>query len=163
MAALRAFLALPRAERVELIQLTAALPWVRASLAVLGTARTQRAIERLTGAAAGAGAGAGAIGVSANQLQRAQRAVVLAKIAGRRGPLRAACLPQALAVYALLRARGYAPTLCLGVPIGATQASFSAHAWLEIDGVALEAMAPHRRFDAASGASINAAADQTRR
>jgi|GEM_PF-1514779 len=161
MAALRAFLALPRAERVELIQLTAALPWVRASLAVLGTARTQRGIERLTGAAAGAGAGA--IGVSANQLQRAQRAVVLAKIAGRRGPLRAACLPQALAVYALLRARGYAPTLCLGVPIGATQASFSAHAWLEIDGVALEAMAPHRRFDAASGASINAAADQTRR
>ena len=49
-------------------------------------------------------------------------------------PIRATCLRESLVLYALLRRRGAAPRLCVGVrKDGATLA---AHAWVECDGVA---------------------------
>jgi hypothetical protein len=52
-----------------------------------------------------------------------------------RGALPATCLRQSLLIYWLLRRRGFDPELKLGVR--KEQAGFDAHAWVELQGVAL--------------------------
>ena len=46
--------------------------------------------------------------------------------------INALCLPQALAAQLMLRRRGIASRLCLGVARHANDSSLSAHAWLEV-------------------------------
>jgi hypothetical protein len=49
---------------------------------------------------------------------------------GTRGRMNGLCLPRALAAHAMLRRRGIASRLCLGVaPSGG---AFAAHAWIEV-------------------------------
>lgn len=50
--------------------------------------------------------------------------------AATRSRMEALCLPRALATHAMLRRRGIASKLCLGVARGGGQ--FSAHAWIEV-------------------------------
>jgi len=70
-----------------------------------------------------------------SELEYAQRIAELADIAGRRGVIAANCLPQALMVHGLLRRRGLAPQLRIGVR--KSESNFDAHAWVELRGVAL--------------------------
>jgi hypothetical protein len=56
----------------------------------------------------------------------------LAFAVGSRSVVRSKCLPQALAVYYLLRHRGGNPHLSLGVR--RQDERFDAHAWVELDG-----------------------------
>ena len=48
-------------------------------------------------------------------------------------PIRSTCLRESLVLYALLRRRGAAPTLCLGVKKDGGQ--LAAHAWIECAGL----------------------------
>lgn len=70
----------------------------------------------------------------------------LAAIAGRRGAVPASCLRQALVVWWWLRRRGLPAQLRIGTSGSGT--SFAAHAWVELDGIALaQADLPYRSFD----------------
>ncbi len=54
--------------------------------------------------------------------------------AARRTPWRSECLPQALAALVLLRRKGVAGTLVLGVAPGEDESPYRAHAWLGVEG-----------------------------
>jgi hypothetical protein len=76
----------------------------------------------------------------------AVRLAELAAIAGRRGAVAASCLRQALVVWWWLRRRGLPAQFRIGT-IGSGE-SFAAHAWVELDGVALaQPELPHHSFD----------------
>jgi hypothetical protein len=78
----------------------------------------------------------------------AQRCAELLALAARRGGYRPSCLPQALALHALLRRRG----LRTGLRIGVLPESqpLQAHAWVEFQGCAL-GDAGHAGFSAFEG------------
>ena len=79
-------------------------------------------------------------------LADAQRLAELAAIAGRRGAIAASCLRQSLVVWWWLRRRGLSPQLLIGT-LG-SGAAFAAHAWVELDGMALaQADLQHRPFE----------------
>lgn len=74
------------------------------------------------------------------------RLAELAEIAGRRGAVEASCLRQALIVWWWLRRRGLPAQLCVGA--NGSGESFAAHAWIELQGVALtQNKLPYRTFD----------------
>ena len=125
---LHAWLSLSRADRRSLLALAIALPLVAGTLRIAGLCRTQTWLQRLAGS--GPMHDAGTI-----ELRAAQRLAQLAAIAGRRGALPVTCLPQSLLVFALLRRRGLSPELKLGVR--KIRAAVDAHAWVELQGVAL--------------------------
>ena len=52
-----------------------------------------------------------------------------------RGPWAGTCLTHSLVLYAMLRQHGYRPRFIVGV--AGVESSFSAHAWVTIDGVPL--------------------------
>ncbi|MEZ5645277.1 MAG: lasso peptide biosynthesis B2 protein [Burkholderiaceae bacterium] len=80
------------------------------------------------------------------QLAEAQDLAQLAAIAGARGPISATCLRQALVVRAWLRRRGLDARLKIGVKMPDGQ--LDAHAWVEVDGVALgQHRLNHAAFD----------------
>lgn len=60
-----------------------------------------------------------------------ERCVWLSELAGRYHPVRSTCLKQALALSILLKRRGMATTLRIGV--SRETGDFTAHAWLEAD------------------------------
>ena len=118
---LRTFLALPGAERVAFLQ---AWLWVCASkllLRALGLSRTL-ALYRRAPARAGV----------AGEPPRAARWI---RVASRYCPGGASCLVRSLALLGLLRRRGIAAELRVGV--GRTAPRLEAHAWVELDGVPL--------------------------
>ena len=115
------------------------LPAIHLALRGYGFGRTRGWLERRSPAHASRQA-------SASDLDAAKHLARLAAIAGRRGPLRATCLRQSLLVYWLLRRRGFAPELKIGVQRihGATDA----HAWVELEGTALPpGPLAHQPFD----------------
>ena len=57
-------------------------------------------------------------------------------LAAGRGPWTSSCLTRALVLYAMLRQHGFQPRLHVGVA-GEAQ-SFVAHAWVSLDGTAVE-------------------------
>lgn len=76
----------------------------------------------------------------------AKRIAELAAIAGANGPVEATCLRQSLLVYGWLRRKGLQPVLQLGVA-DARGATFTAHAWVELEGERLRpGDAGHRAF-----------------
>lgn len=124
-AAWRRFVALDGRERRLLLGLLIALPTLRVALRCFGYARTRAAIERRT-------ARFPRRSPSEGDLAAAESLARLAQIAGRRAPLSATCLPQALAVHALLRRLGLDPVLRIGVR--KAEDRFEAHAWVELAG-----------------------------
>ncbi len=68
-------------------------------------------------------------------LSYAQRCATLTAMAAQNGPVRANCLPQALALHDLLKRRGIASELRIAVLPGSTP--LEAHAWVEMDAVPL--------------------------
>jgi hypothetical protein len=124
----RRFIALGWREQRLLLALLLALPILRIALWRFGYTRTRAAIERWT-------ARYPKRAPSRRDLETAESLAELAKIAGRRAPLAATCLPQALAVYTVLRRRGLDPVLRIGVR--KTEDRFEAHAWVELAGYPL--------------------------
>lgn len=121
------------------IALLVLLPSLRAALALLGFARTrawvQRVISRREMRAP-----------SAADIAAAEELARLAAALGRRQPIGATCLPQALAVQALLGGRGLGSELKLGVR--KSRGRIEAHAWVELAGIALaQAGLDHQPLD----------------
>ena len=120
--------ALSPAERLLLIQAIVALPLVSASLRLVGFRRTEGLLERMGGATQRETP-------QPSALQPAEMLAGLVDTAGAYSPLPAVCLPRALTLRWLLRRQGIAGALCFGVqPAGDL---LHAHAWVEVEGVAL--------------------------
>jgi hypothetical protein len=128
---LAAWRALSGTDQRRLLGLACGLPMVELSLRCLGARRTASWLARAIRPTA-------IHPPTAADLQQAERLAGLAAIAGRRGPLDAHCLSQALLVRALLRRRGLDAVLQVGVHREAGQ--FDAHAWVELHSHALAQM-----------------------
>lgn len=118
---------LSRTDRARLIALVVLVALVDIALRTLGLRRTQTLL-RLDRAPAAAPRGERA-------LADAQRIAELANIAGRRGAWTNTCLRQALAVQWWLYRHGLPAQLRIGAQRAGGQ--LDAHAWVELDGVAL--------------------------
>lgn len=134
MNALRRWAELPAGDRMRLLLMMAALPLVSFWLQRSGYQRTRRMVDRFSLHPRPRSA-------TGEDLAHARHLAWLANVAGRRGPFEATCLRQSLLVYGLLRRRGLSPELKLGVHVGRT--GVDAHAWVELDGHPLEALAQH--------------------
>lgn len=135
---LRRWFALPPAERWLFLRLLLGLPVIAGLLRVFGYVRTQSLLRRLSGRRP---LRAGTI----EDLQRAERLAALTALAGKRGLLAVTCLRQALLLDWLLRRRGLASEIRLGVR--KRDGDFDAHAWVELAGVALgQADLRHQAF-----------------
>jgi hypothetical protein len=125
---LAAWHALAADERRLLVGLMVGLPLVAGLVRVAGVMRTEYLLRSLSRTRPSRPVGAG-------DLRAAERLAQLVDIAGRRGAIAATCLRQALMLYWLLRRRGLDPQLKLGVRREGV--ALDAHAWIEIEGVAL--------------------------
>ena len=105
-----------------------ALPAVSLGLRTVGYVRLHRWIERMSPSSHNATAGR-------EDIANGERLARLAGIAGRHGPMKETCLRQSLLLYALLRRNGCAPQLMIGA--NRESGRFTAHAWVELGGVAL--------------------------
>ncbi len=124
----RGWLMLTGSQRADLVAMVLALPLIEAALRLFDYQRTQRWLERHS-------RHAGSRRASPSDLSAAQDLANLASIAGRHGVIKATCLRQSLLLYWLLRRRGLDPQLKLGVRT--QDGVFDAHAWVELEGVAL--------------------------
>lgn len=106
----------------------AALPVTGAFIRAIGFQRTSKVWARFSGSVPLRPS-------SAQDMTDAQALARLAAIAGRRGPIAVTCLRQSLVVRAWLRRRGLDAQLKIGVKKNG--AALDAHAWVELDGVAL--------------------------
>lgn len=104
------------------------LPCVHLALATTRLQRVREWLERHSSRRIG-------VACTPERLADAQRLAELAAIAGRRGAVEASCLRQALIVWWWLRRRGLSPRLQIGTLGNGTE--FAAHAWVELEGVAL--------------------------
>ena len=141
--------ALDERDRWRLIGCVVGLWFVHASLAVFGYGRTRRMIERVSRRTPARAA------MSA-EIADAQALARLAASAGANTLGEATCLRRALLLHGWLRRKGLQPTLLLGLPTNApapAAGDFSAHAWVELEGVPLlESDAGYRAFVPASPA-----------
>ncbi len=115
-------------DKRRLLVLMLVLPLVHAALAVFPLRRVRGWLDR-------ASAGRTAQTCTPARLADAHRLAELAAIAGRRGAVAASCLRQALVVWCWLRRQGLNPQLRIGTM--GSGAQFAAHAWVELEGVAL--------------------------
>ena len=120
---LRKFLALKPTGRAVVLRCCFLLPMLALSLRVFGMARTRAVLERFEWRADGAAAT-----LPPQEVARLVDAVAAL--------LRVRCLARSLALWHLLRARGGAAEIRLGVSKLA-DGSLAAHAWLEYEGVPL--------------------------
>lgn len=137
----RKFRRLNANERGIVLEAAAALPVAWIALRIAGAGIRKAALAR-----AGFHASATAAGSNASsELAEAQRIARLQAATARNFFLRATCLEQSLVLRWMLRRRGMTPVLCIGARKEANQ--FEAHAWVELNGTALEAgEAPHPHF-----------------
>ena len=77
------------------------------------------------------------------RVRRLQRALV---IASRRAPWRSNCMTKAVAGACMLRFRGMAMTLTVGVRNTIHSGDLKAHAWLVTDGVVVSGGRSHRNY-----------------
>lgn len=115
-------------DRVRIAGLALLLVPVHASLLVFGYARTRHWLERLSTAP-------DLRPPTPCDITQAWRLAELASIAGRHGLVNASCLRQSLLLYFLLRSRGLAPALMLGVRREGSD--MDAHAWVQLGDTAL--------------------------
>lgn len=140
---LRQWRRLPPDLRRQLWIFWAGLPLVSASLRLLGYQRTLAWADRWSHSPATRPA-------SSDDLAYGQQLARAAALAGRHGLIHATCLRQALLVYVLLRRRGLAPVLKLGVRRQGTTPDM--HAWVALEGVALgESALAHTEFQIPTG------------
>ena len=118
--------ALPADERRLLLGLALLLPAIGGALRCLGVRRTYR----LLGGPVASAAVASTVPLAAQA--SAKRLAQLVDIASRRGPYNATCLRQSLVLWWLLRRRGLAAELRIGVAKEGEQVR--AHAWVELAG-----------------------------
>ena len=141
--------ALDGRDRWRLIGCVVGLWFVHASLAVFGYGRTRRMIERVSRRTPARAA-------TSAEIADAQALARLAASAGANALGEATCLRRALLLHGWLRRRGLQPALLLGLPANAAAPAagdFSAHAWVELEGVPLlESDAGYRPFVPASPA-----------
>ena len=141
--------ALDGRDRWRLIGCVVGLWFVHASLAVFGYGRTRRMIERVSRRTPARAA-------TSAEIADAQALARLAASAGANALGEATCLRRALLLHGWLRRRGLRPALLLGLPTNApapAAGDFSAHAWVELEGVPLlESDAGYRAFVPASPA-----------
>ena len=137
---LRGWIALPWPDRGRVLaMMLVGLPAIHLALRGTGFGRTRGWLERRSAMATPRRA-------STSDLDAATRLARLAAIAGRRGPIHATCLRQSLLVYWLLRRRGLAPELKIGVQ--RIPGAMDAHAWVELEGIALPpGPLAHQPFD----------------
>lgn len=114
----RKFAALPKADRRLLFEGALLLLWAKAKLTIRPFAKVVQHRPR-----------AGSQG-AVEQIPRVGWAV---ETAARNSPFPLTCLPQALAVWWMLRSRGHAARLIYGVSTD-RETGFAAHAWVEVDG-----------------------------
>ena len=141
--------ALDGRDRWRLIGCVVGLWFVHASLAVFGYGRTRRMIERVSRRTPARAA-------TPAEIADAQALARLAASAGANALGEATCLRRSLLLHGWLRRKGLQPALLLGLPTNApapAAGDFSAHAWVELDGVPLlESDARYRPFVPASPA-----------
>lgn len=121
--------ALTTPDRRMLLLLAVLQPLISASLRISGYANTKRRLQSLSYNPRPRTA-------DTADLAQAGQLAHLAAVAGRRGPIRTTCLRQALAIYFLLRRKGLAPVIKLGVARGVTPPDM--HAWVELEGLPLD-------------------------
>lgn len=121
----RKFLALPPSDRRMLLEAAFLLLRARAELAILPFAKVVATHSGQKPCAVALGA--------KGQIPRVGWAV---ETTARFIPLTLTCLPQALAAWWMLQARGHAARLIYGVSKD-RQTGFLAHAWVEVDGIAV--------------------------
>jgi len=136
-------------DRRRLSVLMFLLPLIHLALALFRFQRVRDWLERHSRDSGSSNANSTSAGVARCApavLADAQRLAELASIAGRRGVVAASCLRQSLVVWWWLRRSGLAPQLRIGT-LGSGE-TFAAHAWVELDGVALaQSDLKHRSFD----------------
>jgi len=120
----RAFWELSWRDRGLLVRAWLLLCLAAPGLQVVGFRRTRAALTFEAGAPAGR-----------HDLEEAQAIGRLVHAAANRNPFRPNCLARSLVLCRLLRLRGLAAELRIGV--AAPAGAFAAHAWVEHDGVAL--------------------------
>jgi hypothetical protein len=120
--------ALSSRQKRQLVLLTLALPATGALIRVLGFKRTANVCDRIAGRRP-------VRKPTADEINAAEDLATLAGIAGRRGPVSASCLRQALVVRAWLRRRGLDAQLKIGVKKNGD--AMDAHAWVELAGIPL--------------------------
>ena len=116
------------------------LPAISACLRLRGYVRTRSWLERISTTDRRRAA-------TRDDLDAALALANLASIAGRHGPFPATCLRQSLMIHWVLRRRGLSSELMIGVR--KQDDKVDAHAWVELDGHALEpGEITHRSFPA---------------
>ena len=130
---LRHWLALSWPDRGRiLLMMLVGLPVIAVSVRLLGYVRTRRWLESCSSS--------GTTRVATlPELDAAGDLARLAAIAGRRVPVNASCLRQSLLVYWVVRRRGLAPELKIGVMRHCGK--LDAHAWVGQEGRALDSTA----------------------
>jgi hypothetical protein len=128
------FFSLPTAERARTVEAAVSLLIVRLVLGLLPFARALKVLR--------VSSGDGVRGrIAASEARDISRAIARA---ARHVPFRAVCLQQAFAALLMLRRRGLAATVHLGVTRSSTKADLEAHAWSRSGDVAVTgaALAP---------------------
>jgi hypothetical protein len=135
----RRFRNLPAPERGMLLHALAALPLSALLLRLAGFRRAQNFLSKM------AGRGARSLDLEETPLPQARRAARLVAVAAAEGPYHANCLERSLTLWWLLRRRGVACQLRIGVRKQADR--LEAHAWVELDGAILnDGEGIHRHF-----------------
>lgn len=132
----RQWTALDPAARRWLIAALWRLPLIRLQLRLHGYKRTLAKLESRSTTATRRP-------VTAADIERGHQMARLAAVAGRRGPVKCTCLPQALVLHAALRDQGLPSAIRIGVLKSGW--SLDAHAWVELAEVALGHGAVHHR------------------
>jgi hypothetical protein len=129
---------LSRSEWLVLLEALVVLPALAVLLRLAGLRRTQALLLRVA-PVAGPGPGSGPAGADDRDppgvRARARRVARMVRAAAAHGPYRANCLKQSLTLWWLLRRRGIASDLRIGVQ--KSTSGLEAHAWVEHSGVVL--------------------------
>jgi len=124
------------------------LPAVKASLRLRGFKKTRESLEKYQ--SQGSAAAPSAAGANLETVLGISHMV---RAAARYGLVRASCLEESLTLWHVLRKRGYAAKLRIGVR--KTAEKFEAHAWVEHEGAALnQAEEMHRHYAAFESAFV---------
>lgn len=118
--------ALSSHEQGRLVQAMLLLPLLHLALGMLGLRRLQRLLAWLTPAK---------LQSAAQVDQQVAQLARIVNLAAQHGPYRATCLRRSLLLWWWLRRSGIASDLRIGVQ--RTNQHFAAHAWVEIDGYAI--------------------------
>jgi hypothetical protein len=146
---------LAHCERRLLVRLALLLPLIGLALHLLGYRTTYDQLARLSKPSKGRCSTA-SVGPPAETARHLAR---LVRIAANHGPYRATCLRQALALWWMLRRRGIAAELHIGVR--KEEDRLQAHAWVEHQGLALnETQSVNSRYAAFATAVPERAASQ---